>query len=287
MNATLAHAVASLPNWFRRLALRNPVMWGLRNRLSHAVAVQMDAPLADVSLWLPSWYADTYGGRFVEPEVVRFLLNHVRPASTVIDVGGFAGIYSILLSRLVGPTGRVIAVEPVVENFELLQKNVTHANCTNVRVIHAAASDRNEPVAFRRMRGRYMPYGTLAGDVDDPTRYESVSVNGRTLDSVLADEGVSDVALLKIDVEGGEALVLRGLANTIARHRPTLVIEIHDSPPHDQARAREALPIVFDGGYDVFDLENDQALSRPLGSPSDWSGQHHCVALAKGDARQR
>src|SRR5207253_7776456 len=71
------------------------------------------------------------------------LEEFVSPGDWAIDVGANVGHYTAKLSKLVGPAGRVLALEPVPKTFELLAHNARHFPFANVTLLNLAASDRS------------------------------------------------------------------------------------------------------------------------------------------------
>lgn len=158
------------------------------------------------------------------------LLDRWRPQSgdTVIDAGAFIGRHTLAYARDVGPSGRVIAIEPHPENFRLLQRNVRQNGYSNVTCVQCALSD-------------YSGQGHLAYDREtstsalSPGQSRSVPVRVRTLDDLLSELQVRQVDLMKVDVEGAELSLLRGATATLGQsHQPQLIIENHDKPRTDE-----------------------------------------------------
>jgi FkbM family methyltransferase len=210
--------------------------------------------------------------------VAAFILNTVQPGWNAIDAGAFAGYYTLLLSRLVSEDGVVHAFEPIPENYELLSRNIELNGRKNIKKNQLAVGSGDSLTSFRRSRQLYSPYGSLVLK-DDPSRYESIPVSVRSIDSYLRDLDWPSISLVKVDVEAAEADIMAGMEQTIARFRPILVIEIHDRPAHDQERARRVLPMLFDWNYRLFCLEDDPDLTKPLSAPEAWSGEKHCIAV--------
>lgn len=153
-------------------------------------------------------------GRLVstEPEFAK-LGEWIKPGDTVIDVGANVGAYTLAMSRLVGPTGRVISFEPLLANFKLLTQNVAQARCQNVTLVNAAVSDRAATVRMvtPEFRGETRAHIGVAGE----------AVLAVALDSW----DLPPVALIKIDVEGHELPGLLGARQMLARDRPHLIVE--------------------------------------------------------------
>jgi FkbM family methyltransferase len=153
-----------------------------------------------------------------EADVMKLLSRALRPGATFVDVGAHVGFHSVLAGQLVGPAGKVYAVEPAPWAVELLRANVWRHGL-DVTVLPFAASDAE---------------GTLRLALDDTHRsgahltvaQDAVEVQARPLDELLPD-AVVDV--LKVDVEGAEPLVLRGARKLLERNpRLLAVVEFRD-----------------------------------------------------------
>ena len=157
----------------------------------------------------------------VEPSVQEAMRRHLAPGSRFWDVGANVGFFSLLAARL-GAT--VDAFEPVPENVAALQAGVA-ANAYGDRIaVHAAAVAEASGSA-----------GLVV--VDDPS-WSHLADRGnhaRTRERIdvdvvaLDDLDLPPPDLVKIDVEGSEAAVLRGAQRLLREHRPALVVELHET----------------------------------------------------------
>lgn len=153
---------------------------------------------------------------------VRRLLGR---GQTFVDVGANIGWFSLLAAALVGPEGRVVAVEPNPANVTLLRQSAKENGFDNIDVIGVALAEKAGAVALETdgSNGRIIP---IDGPPAQPVEASFV-VASYPLDTILAQAGVGRVDLMKIDVEGAEPLVLRGGAATLARDRPVLITEFY------------------------------------------------------------
>jgi FkbM family methyltransferase len=157
---------------------------------------------------------------FYEPLETEVVMSMVKPGDTVIDVGANIGYFTLLLARLVGEKGRVIAIEPDPENFALLQKNVAANGYRNVILMRNAVS--NAPGTARLYRSlRSGGQHSLAPATADSW----VDVETVRLDDVARGA----VAFIKIDVEGAEVAALGGMRGIIERS-PGLAIMTEYNP---------------------------------------------------------
>ncbi len=183
------------------------------------------------------------------------LSKFVHPGDSVIDIGANFGIYTVALAGLVGPAGRVLAVEASSRAFGVLQHNVTLNGLKNVDLIQAAASDQEGQVTF-----------FIA---DDPSR-SSLAAGSGTKEEVRAVRLDSlsvprPVGFIKIDVEGAEPLALRGAEGILRADRP--IIQFESTPGAAAAFGCEPDALwrllVTECGYEIFrgpDLEPVHAL---------------------------
>jgi FkbM family methyltransferase len=195
---------------------------------------------------------DLYG-EYSESEATIFR-RVLRPGAVAVEVGANLGAHTVLLARLVGPSGRVLAFEPQRVVFQTLCANVALNHLTNVDCRHAAAGrapgELFVPAIDYHRDNNYGGVGL--GEYREGERVPVVTLDGFAL---------AECALLKVDVEGMEADVLAGATATIARCRPLLYVE------NDRAEKSAALVrLITELGYDLFWHH------APLFNPDNFAG---------------
>lgn len=162
-----------------------------------------------------------------EPAETEICRQYIKEGMTVIDAGSYIGYYSILASKLVGDKGKVYAFEPSPESQMLLHKNIELNNCNNVQVFEGAVTDEVGQITY------YVSTTNLSGSsmftkYSDPIGFRGVPIKVRTtsLDEVAGDERVDFV---KMDIEGGEAKAINGMAKII-KNNPDLKLMIEVCP---------------------------------------------------------
>lgn len=123
---------------------------------------------------------------------------NIREGDTVIDAGAFPGDFTLYASRLVGASGRVIAIEPHPYNFKILKANIRLNDLRNVIPVNKALSDHE---------GRAMLSGI---GVDAHISDSGIEVETTTLDNIALELGLDRVDVVKMDIEGQEVAALRG-----------------------------------------------------------------------------
>lgn len=163
--------------------------------------------------------------RWFEPSVRDALRIYVRPGMTVLDVGANIGYYSVQLSRMVGPSGRVICFEPQPAVLEELKFNLGLNGCQNATIMPLALSDANGTMEF------FMPIAgqEAMGGFRDNGRFAVGSrkqVQVARLDDILPTLGANTIDLMKIDAEGAEMAIFNGSGQTLgSSKRPIIIFE--------------------------------------------------------------
>jgi FkbM family methyltransferase len=139
------------------------------------------------------------------------------PGAIVADVGANIGIWSCLLSRAVGPTGRVVAFEPSPDNLELLRSNLARNGCANVEVIPAAVTRASGTASFQTTVAGATHHLAPDGEPGD------ISVTAVTLDDHSSTANTVFDAI-KIDIEGFEPDAFAGMTVALAT-RPLVLTE--------------------------------------------------------------
>jgi FkbM family methyltransferase len=153
--------------------------------------------------------------RSPEPEWDR-LIEWLRPGDTALDVGANVGHYASRMSRLVGPTGRVIAFEPVPATFAALTANSKAYPFPNVTLLNAAVG---EAVGTVGMSVPNTADGSYLARVDPAAELKCLVLSVDALDLP------GPVRVVKIDAEGYEPKVLAGMTKLLARDKPVVILE--------------------------------------------------------------
>ena len=157
-------------------------------------------------------------------EDFEILRRYLRPGDTFVDCGANIGHFSLVAARLVGPSGHVVAFEPVAETRAALERNVATNGLTNVEVLPWALGATAGVAPFYAMADGG---GLSSFAPSDPARGREFQVDVKTIDDCLRDIQGS-VRLVKIDVEGAESVVLQGATELLRRYRPPLLVEVED-----------------------------------------------------------
>ena len=139
---------------------------------------------------------------------------------TIADCGAHHGILTVVFSKAVGPTGRVMAWEAVPKNAAVIEKNLVLNQCKNVVVRPFALSDKRKRISLLAGDGNT----ALAKD-DRDVGEAVIEVEGVRLDDEISKD--TQVDFIKIDVEGSDLKMMRGAQRVLAQ-RPIIDLEIHN-----------------------------------------------------------
>jgi FkbM family methyltransferase len=298
--------------WFGGMGLsRVPIIGGMYRSIAR-IAATTDVPesitvhgsvlhlLPGDNMGLSIW------GEDYERGVAALVSKTVKPGDIFIDVGANIGFFTLYAARCVGPSGRVIAFEPDLENIALLNRNILE-NGFGDRVVCEAKALSDKPgtlVLYRSAHngGDHTTYDRQAGiatfasegKLDVHGAYDQhsatdpripVSIEAVSLDSYLGDGRVD---FIKMDVQGAEGLALKGMANILRRaNAPKIVFEFWPAGMElSGSSARAALELLQESGYHfniVDDVHGDakpttiQALSTSYTVYNNKTTNVYCV----------
>ncbi len=150
------------------------------------------------------------------PEIALLRQYGLGPGARVFDIGAHQCVVALMLSKMVGPQGFVLAVEASLENAQAGERNRKLNEAENCKILHAAGSAQSGTLTFNR--------GTN-GQVDDGSgEWGRIEVQSYSVDDLASTFGVPEV--LFVDVEGFECEVLQGARKTLAS-RPACFVEVH------------------------------------------------------------
>jgi len=159
-----------------------------------------------------------------QSDELQVFLSLLREGMVVVDVGANIGLYTLLSARRVGATGKVFAFEPVPHVYERLKENIAVNAITNVYALQLALSD--APGTARLFTGR----NSMQGSLYRQQTLQTIDVTTTSLDQFLGENGVEKVDAVKIDAEGAEMHILRGMHQLLSsENKPILLVEHNDT----------------------------------------------------------
>jgi FkbM family methyltransferase len=161
-----------------------------------------------------------------EPHLQQAIKDYVSAGDTVFDIGANIGYVSLSLAKRVGPTGSVIAFEPVPRNIDLLRDNIEVNRLNNITLLRLAASDRCGQAVIRMAENPST--ASMVWHRDNPSATDIV-IRTVAIDDLIEAGELGYPRFVKIDVEGAEGSVLLGMGRTLAAAQPILFVECSEA----------------------------------------------------------
>ncbi|HEV2034894.1 MAG TPA: FkbM family methyltransferase [Candidatus Dormibacteraeota bacterium] len=211
----------------------------------------LGGPLRGMYISTPALTRLSFSLGIYQRDVLEVMRRHVKAGMTAYDVGAHMGYFALVLAKLVGPDGRVLAIEPDPRNLEALRTNLFANGITNVSVTPAAVADESAEVLFATF-----PFSSVSHIADSrtPSDARRITVAAITLDSFVYEEGNPAPSFIKIDVEGAEARVLSGATQVLRKAAPVVIAEVWRS------HWPEVAQIMLSHGYRSFVLGGESRM---------------------------
>jgi FkbM family methyltransferase len=222
-----------------------------------------------------------------EEGTVEWIRSSVRPGQVFCDIGANIGLYSLLAAQFAGPAGLVYAFEPHVVNASGLLANAAANGLTDrVKVLSVALNDTTgffdfaysslEPgAAFNQLRVEPSP---ASGSTDQPAAVELKSAV--SLDDLIARGVVRSPQHVKIDVDGNEPRIVRGMRSLLTGSTPPESVQVEVDP----ATAVEIHDLMRQAGY-TSAVRHDTAHGKQvIAAGTDPAQVAHNVIFRRGQA---
>jgi FkbM family methyltransferase len=210
--------------------------------------------------------------------------EYLPPGAIVADVGANLGLFSLWMSRrLQRLSGRVFAFEPAPATLRKLEANVRLNEASLVEIVPIACSDRSGTIPFfvghhHHVSSLYRDWAHAAAGVDATT----VEVPTLTLDEFYRSRDVAYPEFIKMDIEGGAVLALKGCREAIAVKRPLMWIESH-RPDEDRAIS----DVLVEQDYCAYRFTNRRLVTKPRDTHPDPDGVWGTLLLYPHEQRRR
>lgn len=186
-----------------------------------------------------------------EPGLVEALTQYLPTGGTFLDIGANEGFFSVLASRLVGETGKVVAVEPQSRLLPVIERNWQLNGCLNCQVFAGVIGANSEPQTLHLSPDTNTGSTSLHRSVKYHLPTETVA--SRTLEQLLQDYALHTVDLVKIDVEGAEYDILMASESVIASGRlKAIALEYHPAILKDRGLSMDDIHhLLTKHGYSI------------------------------------
>lgn len=211
-------------------------------------------PLDDIA-----WEAAILGS--YSPVETVVLAGLLKPGMRFVDVGANWGYFSLLAAALVGPTGRVIGLEPHPGIFQRLAENAALNAFSHLVAANVAATSNDLGAELQPFDPLATNQGTSRLVTGNQPPGGAIHVGTRILGELLREHGIGTVDVLKIDIEGGESTVIPTLIQDLGQARyKSILLELHPSNiVGGESGAKQLVAMILAQGYTGYRLLFDVA----------------------------
>lgn len=179
-----------------------------------------------------------------------------REANVILDIGANTGMYS-LIAKTVNPRAQVFAFEPIKRVFDKLSLNIA-LNDFDIRSFEAGVSNTDGTAMIHDLPDSHVYSVTIGGSIHGPdVATVPTSINTMRLNTMIEQEQLDHIDLVKIDVETHEPQVMEGFGKYLDLFRPTILIEILNDEVGAQVEE-----MVKDKGYLYFNIDDKNSGCR-------------------------
>ena len=249
---SLGYRLASVGLRQRDVAVRNGVAQGLKFNIGESC---------------PELALGTY-----EVPIQNIFTQQLKAGDVFYDIGANVGFFTVIAAKLVGDSGKVYAFEPGSENASSIRHNAQLNNFTQVEVIEKAVSSSSGQ--GKLLLAQYSGGHALATADAPPDLAGEVTVELVSIDDLIAQKQIQPPNFVKVDVEGAELDVLKGMSETIKTYKPTIIYEIDDGERAAYERKYQELASFLQSfnyqvtqtanSYDTIDWCVGHAIATPL-----------------------
>ena len=208
-----------------------------------------------------------------EPAIAGLISSQLNAGSTVMDIGANVGIHTITMAKTVGPTGKVYAFEPIGFLRKKIEENLWLNNLHNVHIMPVALSNEagSQQIYFDENDSNL---GTAS--LGKKTAHTNLEIDIKVGDEVASQLDMDRLDLIKIDVEGFELKVLKGMEKTISALRPRIIFEFDVNyikrVEEDGMDVKQEIFQYFDSkGYRLFEIANHGMVHIDSADGFPWS----------------
>lgn len=223
---------------------------------------------------------------FFEEGLSSIVIALLESGGVFFDIGSHFGYYTLMASKLVGPSGRVIAFEPTPSTFNILQRNVR--GLPNVTPLRIALYDRKQQLTISDFGPEFSGFNSLfeprlSSDVQARLRRVQQTVDALSVDEVVS-QNRKPPTFVKIDAESAELKILHGMGRTLAEQRPLVTVEVGDIGVPGAAPSRSLVDFMLGRDYVAFEFSSGRIKPHV---PKDQYEYTNLLFAPKGAAEAR
>ncbi|GAB3927732.1 FkbM family methyltransferase [Mucilaginibacter myungsuensis] len=188
-----------------------------------------------------------------EDEINKLIRVSLKPGFAALDIGANIGLQSIRMSQSCGADGKVYSFEPLQHIHQKFSRNIALNNCQNIQLFPFALSDSDGETTVNIDEQTWNQGAFSLNQESNGKSQQTITIKaGDTLSEIAA---LQRLDLIKIDVEGYEFQVLRGLKDTLRKHRPRIIFEYDDNYwQRTGQQMADCYPFLIETGYTLYQI---------------------------------
>lgn len=190
-------------------------------------------------------------GDFYEGALLRKWTPFFQDAQYILDIGANLGNHTMFWATNLSAK-RIISFEPFPANYAVLTQNINNNSLFSVQAIQMAVSDHSGNLAVKEFTDKN--YGATTFEHVDTSEQDANVIQSRSIDSVFYQLNLPRIDFVKIDTEGFELSVLRGMMSVIQKFHPVFWVEASEDT------AAEVYRVLCDNGYRLVDVSGANTL---------------------------
>ncbi len=204
-----------------------------------------------------------FTGRY-EPQETAVVSSILRAGMSFVDVGANWGYFTLMAASLVGPSGRVLSLEPDPRLFSVLKENISRNHLQHVAALQVAAASEPGTLTLAGYDEEGENFGISRILATTQEAKHSYKVEADSLDRILEREHLESADLMKMDIEGAEVFALPGLEKSLRERRvKRLLLELHPALIAEHGgTAAHMIEILQQAGYSGWTIDHSAAVTR-------------------------
>ena len=198
----------------------------------------------------------------ISPEHLKFIKDNLKENDVVLDIGANIGFYSLFFSKVISEKGKVISFEPVKKMYNQFLDSIDKNNTKNIILYNLGCGEKNEILNIIKDTNHYGGSSIIAHNIkeriEDKKQFVKEEIEIIKLDDFLISEQKID--FIKIDVEGYEYEVLKGMTEILKKFKPKISMEF-SIQIYGLEKAKNIINLLINLGYNIKELGTENLIT--------------------------
>ncbi len=245
--------------FFRRFLFRYLLKWVKNNETQNVITTVLNG--VKMNLFVNDWVQQNlfvYG--IYEKNETKYWISKVKTSQIIFDIGTNVGYYSLIAAKQIKKNnGNIYAFEPIKKTYNRLKENIELNSFKCIQAFNVAVSDKEGEIKINI--GDNKNWGMSSLNEHDYLSGEFEIVKKIAIDDFCKEQEIKSIDLIKIDVEGAEFMVLKGMETSLNKFKPEILIEIFEPNLKKQnITPADVFNFLWNKGYKSYKIKSDSTL---------------------------